>query len=55
MKKEEYAKRLREDSAFFIEQTVLLKGKPFSFDGHEPNKGVYADCHPRIIVVAGRQ
>lgn len=54
-KKRELARKLKNDPAFFIEYTMTLKGKPFTFDGHEPNKQIYYDEHPRIIVVAGRQ
>ncbi len=54
MDKKELARKLK-DPLFFTEYTGSIKGKPFSFEGHEPNKEVYTDDSPRIIVVAGRQ
>lgn len=54
MDRKELARKLK-SPLFFTEYTGTIKGKPFSFDGHEPNKDVYEDESPRIIVVAGRQ
>lgn len=54
MDRKELAKKLK-DPVFFTEFTGSIKGKPFTFEGHEPNKEVYLDGSPRIIVVAGRR
>src|SRR5574343_662111 len=54
MDRKELARKLK-SPLFFTEYTGTLKGNPFSFDGHIPNKAVYEDDSPRTIVVAGRQ